>query len=202
MSSIISKLINLAGNITGTLAVANGGTGVTTSTGTTNNVLSNGPTISQPVINGVTDGSSAASGVVGEVLIQSRVRSSATSISSNTPTNVTATKLTLTAGDWDIYANAGFIPAATTSITQILVAISKTSASLPAADTNAVPTSGEIKIAVSQGAEVPTANFDSMLNAQSYISINASTDFYLVAQSTFSVSTMTVYGSIWARRRR
>lgn len=50
MSSILSKLINLAGNITGTLAVANGGTGVTTSTGTTNVVLSNSPTLVTPVL--------------------------------------------------------------------------------------------------------------------------------------------------------
>lgn len=50
MSSIISKLINLAGNITGTLPVVNGGTGVTTSTGTTNVVLSNSPTLVTPVL--------------------------------------------------------------------------------------------------------------------------------------------------------
>jgi hypothetical protein len=50
MSSIISKLINLAGNITGTLPVANGGTGVTSSTGTVNVVLSNTPTLVTPVL--------------------------------------------------------------------------------------------------------------------------------------------------------
>lgn len=50
MSSILSKLINLAGNITGILPVANGGTGVATSTGTTNTVLSNGPTLVAPVL--------------------------------------------------------------------------------------------------------------------------------------------------------
>ncbi len=50
MSSILSKLINLAGNITGILAVTNGGTGVATSTGTTNTVLSNGPTLVAPLL--------------------------------------------------------------------------------------------------------------------------------------------------------
>jgi hypothetical protein len=50
MSYIISKLINLAGNITGILPVVNGGTGVSTSTGTTNVVLSNGPTLVAPVL--------------------------------------------------------------------------------------------------------------------------------------------------------
>lgn len=50
MSSFISKLINLAGNITGILPVLNGGTGVSTSTGTTNVVLSNGPTLVAPIL--------------------------------------------------------------------------------------------------------------------------------------------------------
>lgn len=50
MSYIISKLINLAGNITGILPVLNGGTGVTTSTGTGNTVLSNSPTLVTPAL--------------------------------------------------------------------------------------------------------------------------------------------------------
>lgn len=50
MSNIFSKLLNLAGNITGTLPVANGGTGVTTSTGTGNTVLSTSPTFVTPVL--------------------------------------------------------------------------------------------------------------------------------------------------------
>lgn len=50
MSSIISKLLNLAGNITGTLPVVNGGTGVTTSTGTGSTVLNNAPNLIAPVI--------------------------------------------------------------------------------------------------------------------------------------------------------
>lgn len=44
----------------GTLAVANGGTGVTSSTGSGDNVLSNTPTISSPVINGTPTGSGIA----------------------------------------------------------------------------------------------------------------------------------------------
>jgi hypothetical protein len=41
---------NLTTNVTGTLPVANGGTGVTTSTGTTNVVLSNSPTLVTPAL--------------------------------------------------------------------------------------------------------------------------------------------------------
>lgn len=50
MSSILSKLINLAGNITGTLGVGNGGTGVTSSTGTGSVVLSTSPTLVTPAL--------------------------------------------------------------------------------------------------------------------------------------------------------
>jgi len=42
--------INLSSNVTGTLPVANGGTGVTTSTGSTNLVLSTSPTLVTPIL--------------------------------------------------------------------------------------------------------------------------------------------------------
>ena len=45
---IASTLVSLTSEVTGTLPVANGGTGVTTSTGTGNNVLSTSPTLVAP----------------------------------------------------------------------------------------------------------------------------------------------------------
>ena len=45
-------LVALASMVSGTLPVANGGTGVTSSTGTGNNVLSSSPTIASPTITG------------------------------------------------------------------------------------------------------------------------------------------------------
>lgn len=45
-----TTFVNLASNVTGTLPVANGGTGVTTSTGTGNVVLSNSPTLVTPAL--------------------------------------------------------------------------------------------------------------------------------------------------------
>jgi hypothetical protein len=50
----------LTTGVTGILPVANGGTGVTTSTGTTNNVLSGSPTIVTPVIAQINDASANA----------------------------------------------------------------------------------------------------------------------------------------------
>ena len=45
-----TTFVNLTSNVTGTLPVANGGTGVTTSTGSGNNVLSTSPTLSSPTL--------------------------------------------------------------------------------------------------------------------------------------------------------
>ena len=45
-----TTFVNLATNVTGTLPVANGGTGVTTSTGSGNNVLSTSPTLVTPIL--------------------------------------------------------------------------------------------------------------------------------------------------------
>jgi hypothetical protein len=50
----------LTTGVTGTLAVANGGTGVTTSTGSGNSVLSTSPTITTPVISSLSSASATA----------------------------------------------------------------------------------------------------------------------------------------------
>jgi hypothetical protein len=52
----ISGTINLTTQVTGTLPVANGGTGVTTSTGSGNNVLSTSPTLVTPLLGTPTSG--------------------------------------------------------------------------------------------------------------------------------------------------
>lgn len=130
MSSIISKLINLAGNITGTLPVANGGTGVTTSTGTTSVVLSNGPTLVAPVLGTPASGNlsnctsypnvtQSVAGLVvsaGQLLGTNTNDSAASgkvgefisatgtqttlSTTAGTYTSITSASVSLTAGDW------------------------------------------------------------------------------------------------------
>lgn len=57
--TIAGGLINLASGVTGTLPVLNGGTGVTTSTGTGNVVLSTSPTLVTPVLGTPTSGNLA-----------------------------------------------------------------------------------------------------------------------------------------------
>ena len=61
MLKVANSVINVS-QITGTLPVANGGTGVTTSTGTTNVVLSNSPTLTTPTLAGATLSGTVAGG--------------------------------------------------------------------------------------------------------------------------------------------
>ena len=59
-TSALSGTVSLTTQVSGTLPVANGGTGVTTSTGTTSVVLSGSPTITTPVIAQINDSNSNA----------------------------------------------------------------------------------------------------------------------------------------------
>lgn len=62
-------VIKLASEVSGTLPVANGGTGVTSSTGTTNVVLSNSPTLVTPALGTVASGNIiACSGAIAQVV--------------------------------------------------------------------------------------------------------------------------------------
>jgi hypothetical protein len=153
-------------------------------------------------IRGTTTNDDAATGFVGEYLIQSRLRSANTSLTTDTGANVTATALTLTAGDWEIGGSITYGSNTTTSITILRGAISKTSATLPAGDTGSVPTLGEIRVQQATPAGVPGANDITLPIPTIRASISGSTTFYLMTQATFSVSTLVVWGAIWARRIR
>lgn len=146
----------------------------------------------------------AGTGFVGEYIKQDRTFTARTAATTATTLNVTATKLTLTAGDWDISGSVTFTPqSGGTVVTTIDAGISKTSATLPAADTLSDPTSGESRIennypaGFSPGGSLPIA----LIIPTTRASISSSTDFYLVAYSAFTVG-LDVNGAIWARRVR
>jgi hypothetical protein len=151
---------------------------------------------------GTNTNDAAATGYVGELLSQSRLRSAATALTTATAANVTSTALTLTAGDWDISAILGITPAATTSVTKIEIAISQTSATLPGTDTFAVPSSGgEIRLQDITAAFVVNDDWTTSI-PKVRVSLAATTTFYLVAQAAFTLSTLSAYGYIAARRVR
>lgn len=139
---------------------------------------------------GTTTNDNAAAGKVGEYV---EGFPSAASMTGGVYMN--AASISLTAGDWDVSAIAWFIPAASTSITNISAVISTVSA-----------TSQSNRSAVfNQAAAVPGGAQCVSIPALRLL-LNATTTIYLVQYSNFTASTMTTgysyNGGIFARRVR
>lgn len=155
-------------------------------------------------VKGTTTNDDAAAGFNGEFFTQTKLRSAATGMATNTQTNVLATPITLTAGDWEISAMLGFTTSTTTATLfegGISSSAGSGSATLPGADTLAVPTSGEVRLNAAVSL-TGTSNDDSISFPPYRVSISASTTFYLVARAQFSLGTVAPYGSLKARRIR
>lgn len=148
---------------------------------------------------GVTDGSSATAGDLGEELVASVLRSAlVTSYATTVPKNVTS--LALTAGDWDVSAEIGFQFGGTPDVTQVFKSVSLTTNTLSAADTIAVPTAGELQLIELM---VTTAAGDVTTEIAKYrLSISSTTTFFLVARADFIDGSVGCYGSLRARRIR
>lgn len=159
------------------------------STGSGSVVLGTSPTITTPNIVGTSTNDNAAAGSVGE-LLTNQAASPGSGITTGNTTNVV--QLSLTAGDWDVQGVAGFVAAAGTSITYYLSGISTVSATIGAQDTFQEK---------NQSADVPGGGF-TQLTPTVRISLAATTTIYLIAYTIFSVSTMTAYGNLRARRVR
>lgn len=203
-----------------TIAVANGGTGITSFgtgvatalgqnvTGSGGIALATSPTFVTPTLGaasassltfttttelvGTTTNNNAAAGSVGEYISSNIAAASAISITSATPKNLTS--ITLTAGDWQVWGNLVFFPAASTSVNGYLGGISSVSATFP--DSSLL---GGSAVAVF----VPGAGSVLALNTPTQrFSLTGNTIVYVVGFITFSVSTMTFCGGIYARRLR
>ena len=207
---------NLTGTATGLTAgtasaVAVGGitglgTGVATAlaanvTGSGSIVLANAPTfvtgtVTAPSITfsstsgviGTTTNNNAAAGSVGEFVSSQILFASATSLSNNTPKNITS--ISLTAGDWDVYANVYFNPS-TTNVSSCIAAINTTSATLP---DNSLLSQNGIGGA-SEGAL-------GLVVLPQRISIGSTTTVYVIGQASFATGSCTACGGIYARRVR
>jgi len=167
--------------------------------------VSGGAVVGFPVgarnVIGDTTGTAVPAGYIGEVLSQSRLKSAAASLTTATPANVTATSLTLTPGVWLLSGTVGFRTAATTSVTALFGAISTTSATIPPSDTTAVPSStGQIQLAQERAASVFGSGDNNVILPPNVVVVTTSTPYFLVAQASFTVSTMTTYGFISAVR--
>lgn len=112
-------------------------------------------------------------------------------ISSTTAADVTG--LTLSQGDWDCRSKVGRTLGASTSVTKLGASHSQTSATMGTAGTNA-------STILSTAANVMGAGGTDSTIAPDRQSLTASTNVFLVAQDTFSVSTDVGYGILTCRR--
>lgn len=141
---------------------------------------------------GVTDGSDAAAGYIGQVITSTLAIGSATALT--TATDKTITSITLTAGDWMVSGNVGFIAAAGTLPTVLTASISATN--------NTQATSPNGGAFAQLGLAFTAASTNVLTLAATRVNITSTTTYYLVGTATFTVSTLTGYGSITARRFR
>lgn len=139
---------------------------------------------------GTTTNNNAASGSVGEYVTSSVLLASAISLSTTTAADVTS--ISLTAGDWDIFGNVTFTPGATTVVASIFAWVSTTSATKP--DNSLVD-------GVTFAASYVPGQFGTM-TPMLRVSISGTTTVYLSCVGTFTTSTLTACGSIFARRTR
>lgn len=149
----------------------------------------NGNQVAVPA--GVTDGSNAAAGKIGEYKSSTVLSGAPVAVTTATVTNVTS--LVLPAGDWDVEANA-FLNDSATTLTSAASGLVTAAGTFP--DSSAVAQWGT------------TGNTTAFINAfgspvpKLRVSSNGNTTVYLQVYSTFASGTVTACGQIQARRVR
>ena len=146
-------------------------------------------------IRGTNTNDSAAAGYVGEYKSSSVLVGSPVAVANNTYTNLTS--IALTAGDWDVYVNAVFDPAATTNIKGCIALISSTTNS-----SNFTPGWFTWNMWDQTTGIVIGSSYHSVVVGPVRVSLAAPATYYANVYSTFSVSTMSAWGTMSARRVR
>lgn len=142
---------------------------------------------------GVTDASDVSSPIVGEFTAGFISLGAPTALTNGTIINLTS--FSVPAGDWDVYGQVGFLPAASTIMTNISAGISRTSATFANADST-TGSSTQLSLTFTTGASQIISCGTCRMN------VNTPTTIYLVVRSNFTVSTNSAYGSVFLRRRR
>lgn len=183
------------------------GNALTGSTGTGSFVGATSPTLVTPVLGaasatslsfsstsgiiGTTTNDNAAAGSVGELISSEIAFGSAIALTTLTPTNITS--ISLTAGDWDLWGNIYCATAGATNTTVVLGWLDATSATIPSTQFVGVMSYGAAGLVnVDTAFVVPSRRY----------SLSATTTIYLSVYTAFTVSTLSGFGNIYARRRR
>jgi hypothetical protein len=138
---------------------------------------------------GTSTNDNAASGYVGELI--SSVISSGSAVTMTRNTNIDVTSISLTAGDWDVWANINYITLGT-SPTNIYAWTSSTSATTPDAS---------LYNALIYASGAPGANTGLSAPFHRY-SLSTTTTIYLTGALVNASGNGTACGGIYARRAR
>lgn len=143
---------------------------------------------------GVTDGSNAIAGNIGEQLAASVT----VAVSLTTAVAANIATLALSAGDWSVSGVVVFAEGANTIPTALAAGLSAASAALP----TAAQVAAGVGNLTQYNLTFPKGFTQTMQAGICRVSISAAANVYLVAQSTFSGGTLTATGYISARRVR
>jgi len=141
-------------------------------------------------IAGTATNDSPAAGSIGEV-ISSTITTGAAVTLTTSGNSYNVTSISLTAGDWDVWGDVVFKPAGSTTIAGLQAGINTSTGSLTGSNPY-----GAI------GATLTTGTLQTLFPGVAQAKVSSTTPYYLVALASFGTSTMSAYGSIFARRRR
>ena len=168
---------NISPGVTGTLPIANGGTGATTAS-TALAALGGQSSV------GVTNGSEATTGTLGEYQ-----EASASGVALVNATAKTVASVSLTAGDWDVQGVVMATPTGAT-MTGIALGVSTTN--------NTLPASSYDQVVVRPNA----TGYITMNTPHTRINLTATTTVYIIGLVEFSSGSVSASGRIRARRVR
>ena len=154
--------------------------------------ITTGPIGPVPLV-GVTDGSNAAAGNVGEYVSSLIHPSPGVSITNNV--TKTITQITLQAGDWDLWGEL-FVNNNVVTYAEAALSTATTFPALTAFPADGASAAAFNQIDISDG-DSPTLNLGPMR-----VNITSPATFFLITSALFSTGTATAGGAIRARRRR
>lgn len=171
---------------------ANLAAALTNETGSGAAVFGTSPAITTPVITGVTDASSAASGVIGEVITASLASGSAVSLTTATAAEIT--HIDLTPGEWRLSGLVVVVTTSTANFSEVFLATASGTSRTGQTETNTnwMRIGATIGVNENTGSVIPSH----------IVNISGNTSYYLKTAATFTAGTATAYGFVQAVRLR